>query len=98
MKKIDAENFSKRDKRLRGEAIEVTCSNCNCPIGEIWKLEEKTKVKQIRFHCGQCEDYSFTTSIDCKFYVGSTEYCAISSANETGELINIETVRLKDYE
>ena len=85
-------------KKINESSVTVTCSNCDCPLGEIWKLEEKTEVKQIRFQCGQCKDYSFSASIDCKFYVGSTEYCAISDIHETEGLINIETVKVKDYE
>tara|TARA_X000001036_G_scaffold373261_1_gene361077 strand:+ start:757 stop:1017 length:261 start_codon:yes stop_codon:yes gene_type:complete len=81
-----------------GEAILVKCSNCECPIAEVWKLEEKTDTKKLRFICGQCGDHSFDIEVNCKFYFGSTEYCAIGEIEDNNNLIKVKTIMVKEYE
>jgi len=81
-----------------GDAIIVKCSDCECEIAEVWKLDEKQEPKKLRFICGQCGDHSFEIEVDCKFYFGSTEYCAIGEIEYDDDTIQVKTVMVKEYE
>jgi hypothetical protein len=91
----------KMDKK--GKEILVGCSNCKAPLVIIWTTEKPADKTKIIANCPHCDDDSYVTEIEEKFYVGGTDFTSIDSieylnSDSPSSTQIIKTLRVKKYE
>lgn len=60
-----------------GGHILIECSNCQCPLVDVWitRPHEESKYIFEKIRCPWCLDYSFQKEVKGGFHLGYTEYC-----------------------
>tara|TARA_R110000824_G_scaffold17703_4_gene71285 strand:- start:1856 stop:2128 length:273 start_codon:yes stop_codon:yes gene_type:complete len=87
----------------KGDEVLVKCSNCRAPLVVIWTTEKPAEKTKIIANCPHCDDASYVTEIEEKFYIGGTDFTSIESIeylNEDASIATqiIKTLKVKTYE
>lgn len=87
----------------KGNEVLVKCSNCRVPLVVIWTTEKPAAKTKIVSNCPHCNDSSYVTEIEEKFYLGGTDFTSIESIEYSDKAESIptqiiKTSKVKTYE